>query len=59
MKKQYKLSVEDITDEVDSLAEVLEDAGAEGIILDTGEMTIILPPELAKYVEDTGILGIA
>ena len=59
MKKQHKLSVEDITDEVDSLAEVLEDAGAEGIILDTGEMTIILPPELAKYVEDTGILGIA
>ena len=59
MKKQHKLSVEDITDEVDSLAAVLEDAGAEGIILDTGEMTIILPPELAKYVEDTGILGIA
>ena len=59
MKKQHKLPIDDIIDEIDSLTEVLEDAGAEGIILDTGEMTIILPPELAKYVEDTGILGIA
>ena len=59
MKKEYKLSIryDDILDEVDSLTEVLEDVGAEGIWLDTGEETILLPPELAKYLEETGILG--
>ena len=61
MKKQYKLSItyDDALDEVDSLSEVLEDMDSEGIWLDTGEETILLPPELAKYVEETGMLGLA
>jgi len=59
MKKEYKLSIryDDILDEVESLTEILEDVGAEGIWLDTGEETFLLPPELAKYLEETGILG--
>jgi hypothetical protein len=61
MKKQYKLSItyDDALDEVDSLSEVLEDMDSDGIWLDTGEETILLPPELAKYVEETGMLGLA
>ena len=61
MKKCYKLKVDydDELEEVDELSEVLEDIGAEGIWLDTGEITVLLPPEMAKYIERTGILGIA
>ena len=60
MKKQYKLSIEydDKCDEVDSLSEVLEEIGDESIWLDTGEITIQLPAEIAKYIESDGILGI-
>ena len=49
MKKQYRLLIEDIVDEFD------ED---EGTWLDTGEKTILLPPEIAKYLDDVGIMGI-
>ena len=61
MKKSYKLIIDydDELEEVDGLSEVLEDIGAEGIWLDTGDKTILLPPEMAKYLEETGILGIA
>ena len=61
MKKQYKLSIEydDALEEVDSLSEVLENVEGEGIWLDTGEKTILLPSEFAKYLEETGILGLA
>ena len=61
MKKHYKLSIayDDEGDEVDSLSEVLEEIGEEGIWLDTGEITIQLPPEIVKYLESDGILGIA
>ena len=60
MKKQYKLSIEydDKCDEVDSLSEVLEEIGDESIWLDTGEKTVLLPPEISKYIEESGILGI-
>ena len=61
MKKCYKLKVDcdDELEVVDELSEVLEDIGAEGVWLDTGEITILLPPEMAKYIERTGILGMA
>ena len=62
MKKCYKLKVDydDELEEVDELSEVLEDIGAEeGVWLDTGELTVLLPPEMAKYIERTGILGMA
>ena len=61
MKKCYKLVIDydDESEEVDGLSEVLENIGDEGIWLDTGEETILLPPELAKYLDETGILGIA
>ena len=61
MKKSYKLVIDydDESEEVDGLSEVLESIGDEGIWLDTGEETILLPPELAKYLDETGILGIA
>jgi hypothetical protein len=61
MKKCYKLVIDydDESEEVDGLSEVLESIGDEGIWLDTGEETILLPPELAKYLDETGILGIA
>ena len=61
MKKCYKLTIDydDELDEVDGLSEeVLEDVG-DGVWLDTGEVTILLPAEMAKYLEETGILGIA
>ena len=61
MKKQYKLSIEydDDLDEAESLSEILEECNGEDIWLDTGEITILLPPELAKCLEETGILGMA
>ena len=63
MKKFYKVSIayDDELDEFDdSLSEVLENVGAtEGVWLDTGEITILLPPELTEYLEETGILGLA
>ena len=57
MKKYYKLA--DELEEVDGLTEVLEDIGAEGVWLDTGEITVLLPPEIAKCLEETKILGLA
>ena len=61
MKKCYKLKIDcdDELEVVDELSEVLEDIGAEGVWLDTGEITILLPAEMAKYIERTGILGMA
>ena len=61
MKKCYKLKIDydDELDEVDSLSEILEDIGGDGIWLDTGDGTVLLPPEMAKYLEETGILGLA
>ena len=62
MKKQYKLSIEyddDTIDEVDSLSEILDEIGEEGILLDMGDTTILLPPELAVCLEKSGILGLA
>ena len=61
MKKEYKLSIEydDESDEVDNLTEVLEEAGDDCIWLDTGDITVQLPKEIAKYLDETGILGIA
>ena len=59
MKKCFKFSPCDDIEEVDSLSEALEDMGSEGIWLDTGEITILLPPEMAKYLEQSGILGMA
>ena len=61
MKKQYKLSFEydDESDEVDSISEVVEDVDDGSVWLDTGDETIQLPPEIVKYLESDGILGIA
>jgi len=59
MKKYYNLKIDDELEEVEELSEVLEDIGAEGVYLDTGEITILLPPELAECLERTGILGLA
>ena len=62
MKKSYKLMIDyDDEEETEGLSRILEEEKeeAEGIWLDTGEMTILLPPELAKYLEETGILGLA
>ena len=58
MKKHYKLSIAYDDDEVDSLSEVLEEIGDDSIWLDTGEITIQLPAEIAKYIESEGVLGI-
>ena len=61
MKKCYKLAIDydDDLEEVDSLSETLESIGTEGVWLDTGDKTILLPPEIAKYLEEIGILGLA
>ena len=58
MKKKYKLSIL-YDDEIDGLSEAVEEADDDSIWLDTGEITIQLPKEIAKYLEDTGILGMA
>ena len=58
MKKQYKLSIL-YDDEVDSISEVVEDVDDGSVWLDTGDETIQLPPEIVKYLESDGILGIA
>ena len=65
MKKQYKLSIEydDELDEVDSISEALNEikiSDEEGILLETDDgKTIQLPAEIARYIEEDGILGIA
>ena len=61
MKKCYKVTIssDNEIEEVDSISEILEDMETEGIWLDTGDETILLPPELAEYLEESGILGIA
>ena len=61
MKKEYKLSIlyDDKGDKVDSLSEVLEEIDDGSVWLDTGEETVQLPPEIVKYLELDGILGIA
>tara|TARA_Y100000296_G_scaffold81274_1_gene108199 strand:+ start:601 stop:786 length:186 start_codon:yes stop_codon:yes gene_type:complete len=61
MKKQYKLSIkyDDTLEEPDSLSEALEAIDEDSIWLDTGEETIQLPAEIAKYLDKTGILGVA
>ena len=58
MKKCYKLTIDCDDEDVDSISEALEGIEAEGVWLDTGEKTILLPPELADILEKTGILGI-
>ena len=47
MKKCYKLTIDCDDEDVDSISEALEGIEAEGVWLDTGEKTILLPPELA------------
>ena len=65
MKKRYKLSViyDDEMDEIDNLSEIVEDIkipDQEGIWLETDDgATIQLPVEIAKYIDQDGILGIA
>ena len=60
MKKHYKLSIAyDDEEEIDSLPELIDEIGDASIWLDTGEITIQLPMEIAKYIESDGILGIA
>ena len=60
MKKEYKLSIEyGDSEETDNLSEILEEVGVEGVWLDTGDKTILLPPKIAKCLEETGILGLA
>ena len=58
MKKCYKLTIDCEEEDVDSISEALENVEAEGVWLDTGEKTVLLPPELADILEETGILGI-
>ena len=53
------INYDDELEEVEELSEVLEDLGAEGVWLDTGTQTVLLPPEIAKHLEETGILGLA
>ena len=58
MKKQYKLSIL-YDDEIDGLSEVVKETDDGSVWLDTGDETIQLPPEIVKYLESDGILGIA
>ena len=61
MKKQYKLKKEydDALEEVESLHEALEGLeDCDSIWLDTGDGSIELPKEIAKYLELNGVLGI-
>jgi len=50
MKKQYRLLIEDVFEESD------EDSSE--IWLETEDGTILLPPEIAKYLDLYGIMGI-
>jgi hypothetical protein len=65
MKKQYKLSIEydDELDEIEGITEVVNElriSDEEGILLETDDgKTIQLPAEIARYIEEDGILGIA
>ena len=60
MKKKYKLSIAyDDEEEFDGLPEIIDEIDDDSIWLDTGEITIQLPKEIAKYIESDGILGMA
>ena len=58
MKKEYKLSIK-YGDKVDRLSEILEEIDDGSVWLDTGDKTVQLPAEIAKYLESDGILGLA
>ena len=61
MKKYYRLTI-DYTDDLEdpeSLPDMLEDERVECVWLDNGSFTVLLPEEVAKYVEESGILGVA
>ena len=47
MKKSYKSVRSDDEEKHDS------------IWLDIGEKTVLLPPEISKYLEESGVLGLA
>ena len=36
-----------------------DEEGYDSIWLDIGEKTILLPPEISKYLEESGILGLS
>ena len=44
-------------DELEEIEDITEPLG-DGVWLDTGDVTIKLPEEIAKYLELNGILGI-
>ena len=63
MKKFYKLMInyDDESDEVDSLSEVVEEMQnevEEDVWLETDDSKVLLPPEIARHLEESGILGI-
>ncbi len=46
-------------EEIDGLDEMLDDVGENSTWLDTGDMTILIPTELAECLEAAGVLGLA
>ena len=46
-------------EEIDGLDEMLDDVGENSTWLDTGDMTILIPTELAECLESAGVLGLA
>ena len=61
MKKCYKLLIDydDELEEVEGLTETLEEIEAEGTWIDNGEMTLMMPDEISKLLQQSEILGIA
>ena len=61
MKKCYKLLIDydDELEEVEGLSETLEEIEAEGTWIDNGEMTLMMPDEISKLLQQSEILGIA
>jgi hypothetical protein len=60
MKKCYKLLIDydDELEEVEGLSETLEEIEAEGTWIDNGEMTLMMPDEISKLLQQSEILGI-
>tara|TARA_Y100001970_G_scaffold247684_1_gene316611 strand:- start:3122 stop:3346 length:225 start_codon:yes stop_codon:yes gene_type:complete len=61
MKKGFKIMSlnNDEVEEIDGLDEMLDEVGENSTWLDTGDMTILIPTELAECLDKAGVLGLA
>ena len=61
MKKKHKVMTltDDDVEEIDGMSEMMDSICENGTWLDTGDITILIPDELAEWLDKAGVLGLA